>query len=169
LLFSGPLVRAILDGRKTQTRRLKFSGKTGDRVWVRETWACSQDYDGQSVSGVICESDAIWYRASIDELTTTGIESAHGQWRPSIFLPRWASRITLDVLAVREEPLQAITEEDARAEGVELAWPSGTESDRPLPASHLFGFRHAWDKLNGKRAPWASNPTVKVVTFKVVP
>lgn len=143
ILFSAPMVRAILDGRKTQTRRICKAqppadalwgsngaewmwledrddvadrvircpyGVVGDRLWVRETWA--PDPRAPMVDGVAV------YRAT-DAVTL----SAHGarveRWYPSIHMPRWASRIALEVTGVRVERLNDISEADALAEGVE--------------------------------------------------
>jgi hypothetical protein len=79
-----------------------------------------------------------------------------GHWCPSIHMPRWASRLNLEVEAVRVERLQAITEEDARAEGATPRCPEETARD---------AFMALWDRINGKRAPWSANPWVWVVTF----
>ena len=73
-------------------------------------------------------------------------------WRSPRFMPRWASRISLDVRAIRCEQLQDISPDDSLAEGVS-GWTKGT------------AFERLWDEINGKRAPWASNPWVWVVTF----
>lgn len=135
ILFSGPMVRAILEGRKTQTRRVLKNpddgvsttiedgsplycddggfwhprpcpyGQPGDRLWVREAHQLSPD-------GPI-------YRATAREHGTYEPGGA-GPWRPSIHMPRWASRITLEITDVRVERVQEITEDDAIAEGVEV-------------------------------------------------
>jgi hypothetical protein len=147
ILFSGDMVLAILAGRKTQTRRLHEKPRyaVGDRLWVREAWDIP-----------IVDPD---YLADIKYKADGGnfFSQTRGErmgWRPSIHMPRWASRISLRVLAVRQEPLRDMTPEDARAEGVvDALFPKGT-------------FAELWDCLNGKRAPWASNPTVCVYTFE---
>lgn len=202
ILFSGPMVRAILEGRKTQTRRVcKLPegshdvcwwngydgtrdhpgyanpgvravvpsglriiscpyGFVGDRLWVRETWG---PCDG-----------GIMYRAS----EPGPAKPDDGRWHPSILMPRWASRLTLEIVSVRVERLQAISEEDARAEGIEcetgLAYldrvcrngglPSSIRADPP-PVSD---YRRLWDKIEGKRAPWSSNPWVWRIEFRKV-
>jgi hypothetical protein len=179
ILFSGPMVRAILEGRKTQTRRVVkgkalewleqphgFSpsfvanpgnflspyGYAGDRLWVRETWApfCPPDLPrppGQKAERL----DTICYRADPHQVRLERMaEDGDLRWRPSIFLPRWASRITLEVKAVRVEQLRDITVGDVRAEGVD-----------PEPGA----WERGWDSINGKRAPWESNPWVWVVSF----
>jgi hypothetical protein len=175
ILFSGPMVRAILAWTKTQTRRVvrgDFTlvddwphrliggdghevalacpyGVPGDRLWVRETWR-SDDFAPDDPSRTIYRADGP------DDLIreTRGII----RWRPSIFLPRYRSRLTLEVTAVRVERLQDISEEDAEAEG---AFALGDAA-----CSHREWFMGGWDSINGKRAPWASNPWVWVVTFR---
>jgi len=172
ILFSGPMVRAILDGSKTQTRRT-FKGTTehkgpynpaymeahqqangwgsicphgtpGDRLWVRETWAHEKDGTG-------CSDDTgVLYRATDlgwdDE--GTGL-----RWRPSIFMPRAASRILLEITDVRVQRLQEISEEDARAEGCE---PFAYPRDR---------FQGLWDTIHGPGS-WHANPWVWAITFR---
>lgn len=168
ILFSGPMVRAILEGRKTQTRRVVKPqpahiagigtvlnidtitgkacpyGKPGDRLWVRETW------DGVRLDG---GGALVSYRADGDKPVTDD-----GRWHPSIHMPRWASRITLEVVSVRVERLQEISEEDAMAEGVALA-----ENYRG-PVAH---FASLWEQINGLGS-WNANPWVWVVEFRRV-
>jgi hypothetical protein len=203
ILFSGPMVRAILDGRKTQTRRVITHeargadrvrwidngqvwpgrrgetyvgwvaevdalggesglhlplncpyGKPGDRLWVRETF----------LDGLSDRSDA--ERASREDVYYRADGEAHEQfedhmdakWKPSIFMPRWASRITLDITNVRVERLQDISEEDALAEGVE-AWSSSGNLA-------TWKYQCLWDEINGKKHPWDSGPWVWVIEFK---
>jgi hypothetical protein len=209
ILFSGPMVRAILEGRKTQTRRLvklpsghEFDGycpkpmfvmcsrpdqptgsrrvpspygHPGDRLWVRETFAPAYFDDGKP-----------GYRA--DWTALDGVEEP--TWKPSIFMPRALSRVALEVVSVRVERLQDITEEDARAEGFEAdtmwsAYNMKTHSQvgffvDPRPNDDLIDvhpsftstardeFRSLWDKINGKKAPWASNPWVWAIEFRGV-
>jgi hypothetical protein len=152
ILFSTSMVRAILDGRKTQTRRLRFRADPGDTLWVRESWRPSDKL------GVHVE-----YLADTPR--------AYGRWKPSIHLRRCHARLFLEVLAVREEPLAAITVEDVFDEGLEPG-PSGAyvvddgtddtvEREDPIEAFALL-----WDSINGKRAPWSSNPRVTVVEFR---
>jgi len=140
LLFNDEMVRAVLDGRKTQTRRaVKLQLKTpavirspfggpGDRLWVRECFT---------------ESEPLFYRA-----TTPDLEC---KWKPSIHMPRWASRITLEVTDVRAEQIQDITEADAVAEGFERR-------------EH---FIQAWDAIYAsKQFGWDDNPWAWVGTFR---
>lgn len=211
ILFSDEMVRAIVDGYKTQTRRvIRFPkhayqqpdvswiksvhqdgrgnwvawstdapdlvdftkraypngegfkcpyGRPRDLLWVRETWSqiSFPDEDG---------AVEIAYRADdwLDDEPGPDIE---GGWRPSIHMPRWASRLTLEVINVRVERLQAISEEDVLAEGVKPTIPI-----RPEPfgsrSYNLESFVTVWDSINAKRGfSWKSNPWVWVVSFKV--
>ena len=194
ILFSGPMVRAILDGRKTQTRRVvkpqpewvpypahvcepgepvgfwawqrtprnfhdsvheDFArhnpfGAVGDRLWVRETWAGLEIGDDVAVS----------YRADVPE-------DAHkfDRWRSPIHMPRWASRITLEITDVRVERVQEISEADAIAEGVTAY------ADAHLSKGHdrtpVEVFAYLWDSLNAKRGyGWDVNPWVWVISFR---
>ncbi len=180
ILYSAPMVRAYLDGTKTQTRRIiKPSwwrcldpedeedqaqaltmcpyGKPGDRLWGRETFAPT-DGDGSTPCSVI-------YRADDNR----GVEDpAEVTWKPSIFMPRWASRMLAEVVSVRVERVQDISEEDAIAEGVQ-ALPIGPDR-RPflgkIPTrSARDGFRMLWKSINGLES-WEANPWVWVVEFK---
>jgi hypothetical protein len=192
ILFSAPMVRAILDGRKTQTRRLATGrgnsyGERGDRLWVRETWA----HDGPSLDAVrTAHEDAMaslgygpYYRA-------TEVAPDTLRWRPSIHMPRWASRITLEVTDVRVQRLHEITEEDAIAEGARRfddipdPHPYGqgnrwsmfepTTTDVCLRSAR-FAFANAWNVIHGgakwnctgKPDPWSGNPTVWAISFRV--
>lgn len=184
ILFNAAMVRAILDGRKTQTRRvvkhhpsddgnmclvdhgdgwwpyrsddsespvvnggdeIPYScpyGQPGDRLWVRETWA--------KVSGDREEPDAIAYRADSENQAEV--------WTPSIHMPRWASRITLEVVSVRVERLQDISRGDAMAEG--CPFPNMAEGDDPRK-----WYADLWEQINGPGS-WAENPWVWVVEFR---
>lgn len=182
ILFSGPMIRAILDGRKTQTRRVikpqpvgawAAPGKTacpygvpGDRLWVRETWRPSQTGEGSR-----CPA---WYAAD-------GADGEHVRWKPSIFMPRWASRITLEITRIDVRRVQDVGT-DALAEGVELTefWTPKEVEGRPFEEkwwddfyfwSHypLVAFRKLWDSINANRGfGWDVNPWVWVVEFRRV-
>ena len=157
--------------------------QVGQRLWVRETW----QHAGWTEDGApwiryaaddskrLCEripddwNDRLtetWAKLSEPENVAIDGLAADRSWRPSIFLPRWASRIDLDVTAVRVERLQAITEDDARAEGVignyDESYNLGRFTDRPF--THAFFV--LWDAINGDRAPVESNPWVWVVEFQ---
>ncbi len=181
IFFSAPMVRAILDGRKTQTRRLIKRGalrtmldagvpcdvlsapmndhlwlyRPGDLLWVRETFSYS------TVSYSIAPSGTLpliwcWADGNPDD----------GDWsrpKPSIHMPRWASRITLRVTATRIERLQEISEEDAMAEGVVAFREVGREHAEP----HRLNFQLTWNSLHGPGS-WESNPEVVVLTFERV-
>lgn len=208
ILFSGPMVRAILDGRKTQTRRViklptkniyehpKMGGwapttiggndgsfhivkgekvatqeqvciwhqtcgvciavpfQVGTELWVREAW---------TPLGELSECtgpDDILYRA-----TATEAGKAITNWRPSIHMPRWASRITLRVTAVKVERLQSISEEDALAEGVGMIDPH----DPPglLRDTYAEMYRDLWNSINGPGS-WDANPWVAAYSFERV-
>jgi len=171
ILFSSPMVRAILDGSKTQTRR-SFAGTLGvtpcpygvpgDRLWVRETFVQGHPSDAGEVRYDL--PLRYWYRADGDLDMWAGEDGHAGDvpWRPSIHMPRAASRITLEITDVRVERLQAISEEDALAEGVPFV------QNDPFERTARREFQDLWDSLNAKRAPWASNPWVWCLTFKRV-
>jgi len=163
-------------------------GVPGDRLRVRETWRVSDaseadiayQADDETLRFISDGDAAFWKR--------WGAKSERGRWCPSIYLPRWASRITLLVESARVERLQAISEEDARAEGLAclskdggVTYKYGIADRDGLPGNDDDGwhwheweadpcaaYRKLWDSINGKRAPWASNPWVWVVTFKRV-
>lgn len=190
ILFSAPMVRAILDGRKTQTRRIvkpqppsdcapirveEFHptvidrygdegpgapifgaydlggewgvrcpyGQPGDRLWVRETW--------RAWGGTVRHVD---YRA------TTEIPRPADGWKPSIHMRRADSRIMLEIVAVRVERLQDISEADAKAEGCQA-----DPYDGPTYYDH---FALLWRSINGQGS-WTTNPWVWVIEFKRVP
>lgn len=176
------MVRAILDGRKTQTRRCCFKDtadgpkpstvaryyELGDRLWVRE--AVTRFDKGT------CDQH-IWYRAGrnderfdICSYAARAAGVSDGEWPlpegpaggapynvSPIFMPRWASRITLEVTDVRVQRLQEISEEDAKAEGVEGL---GCESD---PLSTCFSV--LWQSIHGPGS-WEANPWVAAITFR---
>lgn len=179
ILFSGPMVRAILAGAKTQTRRIIKDGwwrcldpedaedraravkqcphgVVGDRLWVREQFAT----DVPGCAG------GISYRA--DHQDPRGDGPAHPmRWLPPIFMPRTAARLILDVADVRVQRLQDISEDDARAEGVEAA--PFCRAGRPDGMEHVESFEDLWDSINATRASWKSNPWVWAVTFRRLP
>ena len=165
IIFSGLMVLAILDGRKTQTRRvIKLHldpmplgawatlicphGQIGDRLWVRE--AFQQDD----------VSDKIWYRADFTEDAARRAFTEVGDgWKPSIHMPRWASRITLEITSVWIERIQDIPDDDLAHEGI-LIDPEDSQST-------LAEYIKLWDSLNAKRGyGWEVNPFVWTISFK---
>jgi hypothetical protein len=183
ILFSGPMVRALLDGRKTQTRRIVKGealdwldasgfapafvaspdngmcpyGQPSDSLWVRETWAARPDYD--DLPPTECGNEGIWWKASLSAWPQ-GYEACHGRWRPSIHMPRWASRLTLELTGVRVERLQGISDADAKAEGCDY-----TERP-PLSVGYYTAYRELWETINGPGS-WEANPWVWVLEFEV--
>lgn len=223
ILFSAPMVRAILDGRKTQTRRVvkcecngrhldrllgewplsspPFQvtqehlddgflrgcrgghdpavgdwveqyqtdvddyatslircpyGKPGDRLWVRETWAPVSTFDPSPETGAFYRADYV-----DDPHGPDGEKSPEGRyrtWKPSIHMPRWASRIDLEITGVRVERLQDISEADAVAEGSQCA-------GVPAALTNRGAFSRLWQSINGPDS-WAANPWVWVIEFQ---
>ncbi len=186
ILFSGPMVRAILGGRKTVTRRavkmtdllrvclepqegdlkLKAAGKLcpfgrpGDRFWVRETCFIN---DYRQVNAPVYERSHVEVVYRADPLPDWEGEESLITWRPSIHMPRWASRILLEITAVRVERLQDITEEQALAEGVMSAERDIDPDGNGYSPCELFG--GLWTMINGMES-WRANPWVWVVEFK---
>jgi hypothetical protein len=211
ILFSGSMVSAILDGRKTVTRRpikpsmrgfdVSFElhqqedgswrpmhtfdescmddqgtehpvicpyGKPGDRLWVRETWYC--DHFEVMRGPYLKPADLDVTEARSDGTLVyaadglTPFEADQPAWKPSIHMPRWASRILLEVTDVRVELLQDISEEQAEAEGVGFLR-HAPDADETLTAAQLF--ECLWSSINGDES-WIGNPWVWVVEFKRV-
>ncbi len=199
ILFNGQMVRAILDGRKTQTRRVvkgvaldwlqpgKFTpefvahpenhlcpyGVPGDRLWVREAYrlkAMDNDLSPAEITagwpGERTHDHVSWVadEGCVDRLVLDG------RVRPSIHMPRWASRITRDIVAVRVERLNDISEADAIAEGVKPmdAFYVFCKADRQtdLEKTARGAFVCLWDSINAAKHPWSSNPWVWVVEFR---
>lgn len=158
-------------------------GRPGDRLWGRETWALVwPSFDGEA--GIVDEVSEFkgpvpserpefgwvpWYAADSDDISHHPDDRWVKRWRPSTHMPRWASRITLEITGVRVERLQDIGEEDARAEGLKPVrgpcgdrfWTFGSgEFIDPIAA-----FCSLWNSINGKSHPWASNPWVWAITF----
>ncbi|HBQ6581934.1 morphogenetic protein [Klebsiella variicola] len=200
MIFNAEMVRAILDGRKMQTRRpVKFPvhdknlgcelagnelagelsagnylnsafNKPGDRIWVRETFCPVDDtqYGGEK-----------WvdYRATprYEASHPAGWDSAPNdaealKWRPSIHMPRWASRILLEITGVRVERLNSISQEDAQAEGLELTGWRPTYSDPDSGGEVMTpydNFAQLWESIYGEES-WKANPWVWVIEFKRV-
>jgi hypothetical protein len=157
-------------------------GSIGDRLWVRETW-CPLDADHWHEPDRPKDTLLIWgtpkrngvgYAADCTSEESERCRKELGyKWRPSIHMPRWASRITLEITGVRVERLQDISEEDAKAEGVEsllvkvFGWnaPGGSYGEFPNEQPHRKAvFEMLWESIYG-RGSWESNPYVWVVEF----
>ena len=177
------MVRAILEGRKTQTRRLVknpelFGCFTGDCPHDTQ-WECDQSIAAfaQANRPYGNPGDRLWVKESLMRGATSGgmhyVEDAsqlrageRWPWKknvlPSMFMPRWASRITLEITDIGVERLQDITENDALAEGCrrQYPYPRGTEGQ-----PNLVEYAILWDKINGLGS-WDRNPWVWKITFK---
>lgn len=141
-------------------------GEPGGRLWVRETW-CSCIEPASPETGVC-------YKTNLREQPAAdfcGYEGGNGIiWHPSIFMPRWASRITLEITEVRAQRLQEISEGDAMSEGVS---PLSTDSWRNpgttiTQSTAKEEYERLWDSINSKKHPWSTNPWVWAITFKVL-
>jgi hypothetical protein len=211
ILFNGEMVRAILEGRKTQTRRivkpqiktagtrmtvgkincsdirhwdgqfgvvfdLPFGrwiaddkpmldfikspfGKPGDRLWVREAWKTEHRYDDLKPSHIVPGANLCW--PADDSISVNHMGFAFGKKRPSIFMPRWASRITLEIKSVRVERLQEISEEDAKGEGVAPLFSPSEIRDpiyhpeldlKPMPYKNYLWHGHIGKTITEKQA-----------------
>ena len=228
ILFSGEMVKAILEGRKTMTRRVvnkdisnQFDidvdntvaayinqltgdsydpveicphGTVGDRLWVRETWYYEEHMhdstEGMPDSPGGLYSHRLVYKADCPDYPVNVGVGRQG-WRPSIFMPRWASRITLEVTDLRAERLQDITEGDAEKEGMPDEVPMSPvycpvcegrgfrDAYHPLSLGYMEvdctecdtarkKFKNLWDSINGRKPgkAWNDNPWVWVVEFR---
>ncbi|HGY4912789.1 TPA: hypothetical protein ACNU9R_002480 [Citrobacter freundii] len=218
MIFNGEMVRAILDGRKTQTRRpLKWKqtrfteigeredgsnwpwsedtekvcdhwhpcpfGAVGDRIWVRETYQ-GPLFDYEHMESYLEDSskfekpDFCMYRADGKPAPEfyDADDNLHCGWRPSIHMPRWASRITLEITDVRVERLNGISETDAEAEGINMEALFDSQDCYDCIADHNMtgrptakgAFKYLWESIYGEEN-WQANPWVWVIEFKVVP
>jgi len=179
IIFSSEMVKAILEGRKSQTRRvikpmmnpiafagfkivgkdkvLQYTqtpsgimqhprgerkcpyGKVGDRLWVRESWAMG--------------GNGAYYKTDQDG-------TVNHAWKSPLFMPRWASRITLEIADIRVERLQEISEKDAYLEGVNIWYRGDAE-----PNTNKEAFEYLWNSLAKKDFKWKDNPWVWVISF----
>lgn len=190
------MVRAILEGRKTQTRRIALArtqnqaaimddmngdddgthekaawqrigcpyGKVADRLWVKETWKSDPafGYPPHIKPTEIAEGTNILYRATLDPDHT---KATWGTWKPSLFMRRWMSRITLEITAIRVERLNEITEADAKAEGCDPGLTGVKKCHGWTP--YVLGYSLLWDSINGPDS-WQKNPFVWVIEFKPI-
>lgn len=133
------------------------------KLWVRETWEPAFRRTKIS-SGCVYKAD-YGYRIDLDKTYAD-----FATWKPSIHMPRWASRITLEIMGVKVERVQKISKEDAKAEGIRPNEVTHqTTTGRVLKSSYLYmrPFRELWDSINAKRGyGWDANPYVWVLTFK---
>ncbi|ACL06289.1 conserved hypothetical protein [Desulfatibacillum aliphaticivorans] len=164
-LLTGEMVRAIIEGRKTQTRVLADDNrykntKVGDRLWVREAWNI---FELSGDRGYLHPVNPIPKNLPPGTLLAYAADRGSGPWRPSMHMPRWACRLLLKVTGVREEPLRAISTEDIIAEGLSTTL-RGYTAEVDLKEQ----FIGLWDSLYGKTRPWASNPMVKALDFEVM-
>lgn len=159
-------------------------GDPGDRLWVKETWACLGDQLTEEIGKPrVYRADADLVRDDSDDrvgwwLGDTFIECTARpfRWRPSLHMPRWASRITLEIVESRIERVQDITDEDAVAEGTPCRTCGRTIDGRSEADCECFHttrnarahFIELWDSINGKRpgCSWADNPWVWVISFR---
>lgn len=206
ILFSAPMVRALLDGTKTQTRRIVKPqpvfedggstvidwcpyGQPGDRLWVRETWRIGAwNEDGGEIAvdymadnrsrreGLqVPEADDFekYWLQCCDDCNKAGVktdEDGKYHWepgqspcrvRPSIFMPRWASRITLEIIGVAAARLQDVGQQDSMEEGI-------TGEELFLAQGYApMAYKKLWESINGEGS-WNLNPWVWVIEFKVV-
>lgn len=202
ILFSAAMVRALLEGRKTQTRRIfklpKWAhphdkgddiagetpqichrdsgclvdvscpyGQPGDQLWVRETFYC--DHGDYPTAPIAQMKQALDYRASHDCANWEAgcpccDENGRSCWRPSIHMPRWASRLTLTIKSTRVERLQDISEADAKAEGVEASKTVEMKDGSPC---YTLPYQKLWCQLNGVDS-WNKSPRIWVIEFQKV-
>lgn len=239
ILFSASMVRAILDGKKTQTRRVVKSsrannaelwrrfgdepllweslvkgengayehdwftkcpyGTVGDQLWLRESWRigawnkdesklCIDYCDGPRLEWIKIKEGFVkyWEQSTHDAHKSEHKETGNGfkwkpgespcRWRPSIHMPRWASRINLLIKSIRVERLNEISEDDAKAEGVEPFFSTHqsigrdqtmTTGERISDCEHRASFACLWDDIHGDNS-WQQNPWVWVVEFEVM-
>lgn len=158
------------------TTRCPF-GKPGDRLYVKETWS---GYDGieyrADEEGLEDDEDLSCHKVKVpDDIDVYISDYRHG-WHSSTSMPRWASRITLEVVDVRVQRLQEISEEDAIAEGMvpyaiyggSVASWKVSETATKAHGSARDALCELWDSTNAKRAPWDSNPFVWAISFRRV-
>ncbi|PLG60585.1 hypothetical protein [Klebsiella pneumoniae] len=210
MIFNSEMVRAILDGRKTQTRRLvkgtdgavKFCkewdingeeifvvlgekdhtgmnpvlgaiscpfGAVGDRIWVREAFRVhSRATDVATLVYKASERNSWTEQTHRVPVAVCNKPATPEKWTPSLHMPRWASRILLEIIDVRVERLNAISQEDAQAEGMELTGWRPTYSD-PDSGGEVWtpydNFAQLWESIYGEES-WKANPWVWVIEFK---
>lgn len=170
----GPYLKAprpwIENGKKVDesVHRIYPRWWKGDRLWVKETFAFAQKYEGNK--------NIVLYRADGEVTITAGAFNGPAVvnmcWRPSIFMPRWASRLLLEIEDIKPEPIQAISPADILREGITHhdIGSTPTRATRYSPPEVLReAFMNLWDGINAKRGfDWKSNPWVWAITFRVI-
>lgn len=208
LLFSAPMIQAILAGNKTQTRRIvkpqpfvdahgnacwngrcfgqDFNGplfkalvspfpcsktkrvicpygKPGDQIWVKETWQAAIGWDNTKPRE-IARNSPIFFPADNTVTHADGWDEAepkqYGKLRPSIFMPRWASRIQLEITGIRIERLQDCSDADTIEEGID-------RTNTSIPGYAKARYEKLWESINGSGS-WEENPWVWVIEFRVI-
>ncbi|HDU1493030.1 TPA: hypothetical protein REW05_004683 [Klebsiella pneumoniae] len=209
MIFNGEMVRAILDGRKTQTRRIikwkqtRFTeigeredgskwpwsedaehacdfwhpcpfGAVGDRIWVREAFRVhSRATDVATLVYKASERNSWTEQTHRVPVAVCNKPATPEKWTPSLHMPRWASRILLEITGVRVERLNAISEEDAEAEGIDMEALYDSQDCYDCIADHNMtgrptvtgAFKYLWESIYGDES-WNSNPWVWVIDFK---
>lgn len=226
IIFSGPMIRAIIEGCKTQTRRamkskwfelcekydhLRYNefnyhkaeggryesgsgpfdpsnqdhqrhacsfnpyGQVGERLWVREAWRLENDTNpnGLTVSKYVTADSRDHWRVAPKEFLQSYKGELRGRTNSPIHMPRWASRLTLEITDVRVQRLNSISGADAEAEGIpthvaEYTFRKCYRDVNERESKRLEYFRDTWEKINGKNHPWEANPWVWAITFKAV-
>jgi hypothetical protein len=143
-------------------------GGVGGVLWVRESWAVHWMYDDLPPRKIYeqgwKQGDSLWYKQAGDMPVVGNCNAGHkGKWRPSIFMPRWASRITLEITDLRVQRVQSITDPEALKEGV--CW--GFQINGKPFLTPRDAYKELWDSLNDKRGySWESNCWVWAISFK---
>jgi len=181
IIFSTPMVQALLSGRKTQTRRLASSPlrrvEVGDLLYVREAWGvgarpcpsqgCVDGFEYRADQEFLDEHDALpLYQ--IEQPEGFEMDDWSGGWKPSIHMPRWLSRLTLEVTRVRFDRLQAISRHDCYEEGLQR--PTGPFLGSEVTANDKARnkFRALWNSLHDKPGErWEDDPGIVALTFTV--
>lgn len=198
ILFSGEMVKGILQGHKTMTRRVIFKDDPadhnpwkspdgwqdgdlalrcpyviGNHLWVKERCAIGFNDDGDLVCDYLADGKRRWFELT-PENEKYVMRYINDDKRPSIFMPKWASRISLRITDVQAEQLWSITEDDAIAEGItgphDVGYPAFRVpgDSKPRCSSAKAAFADLWDAINVERGySWSSNPWVWVIKFSI--
>lgn len=166
ILFNTEMVKAILKGKKTQTRRfINNRFQTGNMLYVKETWCYAEDENGNHSSSTKGDCFGKYlYKANDDK--------PHGIWKPSIYMPKEAGRIFLRIKNIYLQNLQEITEQEAIKEGVEYLQGLGFKNYLGFPEDYLKtaveSFKSLWSLIYGVES-WEQNPKVYVIEFEKIP